>query len=229
MSQILVELQSFMGDDESIANAAWTSTYDKDRREEKYKDPVKVQNLVRRLANEDHGTPFESVVLRFWMRIPVFLDRQLMTHRIASHNGMSGRYRTMPSDVFTMPQDVYDICVNAGLYTHMSEYEAMTNAANYWYQRQTKALKAARDTDKITPEAYRRAREILRGVLPQANMTERTSIFNLRSFANFQKQRNTDKAQPEARTLAKLMLEEVKRINIAPTAIEALEQKGWNI
>ena len=80
---ILVELQEWMGSDESIANAAWTSTYDKDKREDKYDDKERVSALVRRLILDGHGTPVESVVLRFWIRMPIFVDRQHMTHRIA--------------------------------------------------------------------------------------------------------------------------------------------------
>ena len=42
MTQIKVELQETMGSDLSIANAAWTSTYDKDKREIKYSDKDKI-------------------------------------------------------------------------------------------------------------------------------------------------------------------------------------------
>jgi thymidylate synthase ThyX len=60
-------------------------------------------------------------------------------------------------------------------------------------------------------------------------MTERVTIFNLRSFANYQKLRNSPHAQPEIRQVAQLMLEAVKEANICPIAIEALERNGWNI
>ena len=105
-AKIEVELQEFMGSDESIANAAWTSTYDKKKREDRYDDPEKVAALVPRLIREGHSTPIESVILRFWIRHPIFNDRQHMTHRIASHNGLSARYRTMPGDWFSVPADV---------------------------------------------------------------------------------------------------------------------------
>src|SRR5271154_6353925 len=93
--KILVELQETMGSDASIANAAWTSTYNKDKREDKYDDPDKVSNIVKRCILDGHSVPLESVILRFWIRHPIFNDRQHMTHRIASHNGLSARYRTM--------------------------------------------------------------------------------------------------------------------------------------
>ena len=115
MTHIQVELQETMGSDISIANAAWSSTYDKDRREDKYDDLDKVSALVKRMAREGHSTPFESVVFRFWFRWPIFVDRQHMTHRIQSASGLSGRYRTMPSDFFPLPPDVLVILKKAGV------------------------------------------------------------------------------------------------------------------
>ena len=70
--QILVELQETMGSDLSIANAAWTSTYDKSKREEKYLDTDKIESLVKRLILDKHGTPVESVVFRFWIPEHIF-------------------------------------------------------------------------------------------------------------------------------------------------------------
>src|SRR5271166_2784608 len=108
-AKIEVQLQEIMGSDAAIANAAWTSTYDKAKREDKYDDPVKVKTLVTRLIKEGHSVPVESVIFRFWIRHPIFNDRQHMTHRIASHNGLSARYRSMPGDWFSMPEDVKEI------------------------------------------------------------------------------------------------------------------------
>jgi thymidylate synthase (FAD) len=230
MSQILVELQETMGSDLSIANAAWTSTYDKDRREDKYDDNSKVNNIVRRLILDGHGTPVESVILRFWIRMPIFTDRQHMTHRIASHNGLSGRYRTMPEDYYKLPQDVLDICQKADptssiIYDYDRVCEVVTNS----YKHSIETLKLAEKSGQITNVEFKRAREVIRGQLPTSGMVERTSIMNLRSFANYQKQRNSDHAQPEIKQVAQLMLKCVEDANIAPVAVATLKEKGWVI
>jgi thymidylate synthase ThyX len=60
-------------------------------------------------------------------------------------------------------------------------------------------------------------------------MTERVSIFNLRSFANYQKLRNSPHAQPEIRIVAELMLEELEEKNVCPVALQALKRNNWNI
>ena len=233
MSQILVELQEHMGSDLSIANAAWTSTYDKDRREDRYDDAAKVAQIVLRLIKDGHGTPIESVVLRFWIRMPIFTDRQHMTHRIASHNGLSGRYRTMPLDYFKLPEDVEEIFGLANS-EHLCIppdflYRQACDLAVHNYSLTIKCLKKAEQSGLITNTQLKRAREVARGQLPTAGMVERTTIMNLRSFANYQFQRNSSHAQPEIREVAKLMLEEVKKANVAPIAIKTLEEMGWKL
>jgi thymidylate synthase (FAD) len=237
--KILVELQEFMGSDESIANAAWTSTYDKDRRDEKYDDPKKVESVLRKLVFNDggtpldtpHGVPFESVILRFWIRMPLFTDRQHMTHRIASHNGLSGRYRTVPDDWFSLPTDVQTIfdCARGSGDQVKYQYDLLCESTNNWYRDRVEELKKAEKACLITNAEFKRARETIRGVLPTAGMVERTTIFNLRSFANYQKQRNSDHAQPEIRSIAQLMLEEVEKANVAPVTIAFLKELGWKL
>lgn len=230
--KILVELQEHMGSDESIANAAWTSTYDKQKREDRYDDPEKVKALVPRLIKEGHSTPIESVILRFWIRHPIFTDRQHMTHRIGSHNGLSGRYRTMPGDWYSVPVDCRDILskINYGLGGKVrEEFDLHCQQANDLYKTWLEELRKAERASVITNTEYKRVREILRGVLPTAGMVERVSILNLRSFANYMRLRNSDHAQFEIRSVAQMMLEEVEKANIAPIAIAALKECGWRI
>lgn len=228
LDQIQVELQETMGSDRAIANAAWTSSFDKVRRD--VKSDEQVGNLVKRLIIDGHGVPIESVIFKFWMRIPIFTDRQHMTHRLASHNGLSGRYRTMPEDWYKLPEDVQDIldtqCIgmnSAGI----QRYERVCQIANEHYRQYLSELKEAQDVGNLTNEQYKRCREVLRGMLPQAGMTERTTIMNLRSFANYQRQRNSSHAQPEIKRVAELMLEQVKAANVCPVAIATLEEREW--
>jgi thymidylate synthase (FAD) len=233
--KILVELQEYMGSDASIANAAWTSTYDKDKREDKYDDPEKVANIVPGLIKAGHGTPIESVILRFWIRLPIYTDRQHMTHRIASHNGLSGRYRTLPNDWFSLPKDVCDMYDRLNPNPHGATpmaklgYDSICQQAYSFYNEQLRELKLQEKWGKITNAEFKRAREVLRGVLPTAGMVERTTIMNLRSFANYQFQRNSDHAQPEIRQIAKLMLEEVEKANVCPVAVSTLKSIGWKL
>ena len=235
--QILVELQEHMGSDRSIAASACTSSMDLGKRS--VKTDAQVEDMVRRLAADGHSTPFESVVLRFWIRWPIFSDRQHMTHRIASHNGLSGRYRTMPLDYFELPDDVLDVlknvdgivanpCHNPDWNILDSYYESCETAVNN-YKLGIDQLKAAEKQGAITNDQFKRVREVLRGQLPTAGMVERITVMNLRSFANYQRLRNSSHAQPEIREAAQEMLRLVEESKVCPIAIEALKSVGWRI
>lgn len=234
MSQILVELQSSMGGDREIAEAAWTSSFNKEVRDQKTEEQI--ASLVPRLIKDGHGTPIESVILRFWIRMPIFTDRQHMTHRIASHNGLSGRYRTMPNDWYSVPDDVKvivekakTICDDPWNRSYDEFYEVQCERAYAAYDESINFLKKAEKQGAITNSEFKRAREVFRGQLPTAGMVERTTIMNLRSFANYQYQRNSSHAQPEIKLVAELMLAEVKKANVAPIAIATLEEMGWKL
>lgn len=228
MSKIQVELQDWMGSDERIAQSAWTSSTDKSKREHRSKQDV--ARVVNMLADLKHSVPFESVVFRFWIRMPIAVDRQFMTHRIASHSGMSGRYRTMPSDYYDIPQDVFDILVaSTNGSKRVEEYKSLCSAANMWYQEAVSKLKKDRDNGFITGAEFKRVREFFRGVLPQHNMTERVTIMNLRSWANLYKLRSKTDAQPEIQLVANLMREQIIASEACPIALEALERNNWII
>lgn len=228
MKQIKVELLEWMGDDKAICQSAWTSSSSYEDKKTRTKTDIK--RLVNFLADHKHGTPFEAVVMRFWIKLPIQTDRQHMTHRIASHNGMSGRYRTMPNEWMKLPDDVKAIVSKMPMAEDIEgEYEALCKRANDWYQEVLGVYKMARDIKHMSPEEFKRVREFFRGVLPQNNMTERVTIFNLRSFANYLKQRNSEHAQPEIREIAQLMLKEVKKKKVCPIALAALEKNKWEI
>ena len=224
LEQIEVELIDCMGSDRKIAEAAWTSSTTGKNKVKKTKEQA--LSLVTMLASEGHSVPFEHVAMTFWMRIPLHIDRQIVTHRIASHSGMSGRYRTLPSDFYELPQDVLDIYNKSGL-PLVERYTSTCKQAVETYHDTMAALKDMKDKGKITNDEYKRAREDARGVLPEALMLERVTTMNLHSFANFQRLRNSSHAQVEIQHVAKLMLDAVKQRDFVPHAIAQLEKNAW--
>lgn len=233
MSEIKVELQETLGSDRMIAEAAWTSSLTDEKKD--LKTEADVKRVVNMLADLKHSTPFESVVFRFWLRLPIAIDRQHMTHRIASHSGMSGRYRTMPDDWYGVPQDVKDILSKfqpkqiIPLESFEVQYNIYCKWANRLYNDSIKRLKYEEKNGVISNLEFKRVREFFRGVLPQHNMTERVTLMNLRSFSNYYKLRSKSDAQVEMQIISKSMLEEIKKKNICPIALEALERNNWSI
>jgi flavin-dependent thymidylate synthase len=236
MKQIEVELQEWLGSDRRIAEAAWTSSTTLQGKNKRTEEDVK--RVVNMLADSKHSVPFESIIFRFWLKLPIAIDRQFMAHRIQSASGLSARYRTMPSEWLDIPNDVRLIMVQlVGLdsqdpykgINHMIQYDELCKETNDKYNEIVNSLKKAEQMKLITNKELKRGREFFRGMLPQHNMTERVSIINLRSFSNFIKLRTKADAQPEIQYLANLMLNAVKKSNACPIALEALERNNWSI
>lgn len=225
--QIQVELQDVMGDDRRIAESAWTSSMRHDKKDLRTDEDV--ARVVRMLGGSKpaHGVPFESVVFYFWIGLPISSDRQYVTHRIQSMNGMSGRYRTMPEDWFHLPEDVKGVLSRIDNGSMENLYEVICEGAHAFYRNSVNLFRAELNNKTITLDEFKRLRETFRNVLPQGSMTERTATINLRSFANFQKQRNDGHAQPEIRHIAQLMLAEVEKCGKIPVALEVLKENGW--
>lgn len=226
--QILVELQDVFGDDRRIAESAWTSSFVHGKKE--LRSAADVERVVHLLGDSKpaHGVPFESVVFYFWIRMPIVSDRQYVTHRVQSANGMSGRYRTMPDDWFRVPDDVKRVVDRLKVdYQYEQQYDYFCEHSNKWYRETVAAMKRELAAGNITEAEFKRIRETTRNVLPQGNMTERTATINLRSFANLQKQRNDGHAAPEMQNIAQKMLAEVEACGKIPVALEVLKQNGW--
>lgn len=83
-----------LGSDEKIVQAARTSYngvskgYDADR------------SLLRYLLKNHHTSPFEMVSITYEIYMPIFVARQIMRHRTARVNELSGRYTKMPEDFY---------------------------------------------------------------------------------------------------------------------------------
>lgn len=92
-----VRLDGVFGDDDTIVRAARVSygKSTKTKRED--------EQLIDYLMRHRHTSPFEMVVFRFHLKLPIFVARQLIRHRTASLNEYSGRYSVMPNE-FYLPE-----------------------------------------------------------------------------------------------------------------------------
>ena len=87
-----VALREVMGSDETIVDSARIS-YDRRGKSED-------RALIRYLLRHRHTSPFEMGVLRFEVKMPIFVARQWIRHRTASLNEMSARYTELPDEMF---------------------------------------------------------------------------------------------------------------------------------
>ena len=94
----LVRLLDIMGSDDDVVDAARIS-YGKGT-----KKVSQTRNLIRDLMRHKHTSPFEMCEMKFYLKLPIFVMRQIVRHRTANLNEYSGRYSVM-SEEFYLPHD----------------------------------------------------------------------------------------------------------------------------
>ena len=152
-----------------------------------------------------HTSPFEMCEVKFHIKLPIFIMRQLVRHRTANLNEYSGRYSEM-SNEFYLPQGDYlakqSTTNNQGRGEVHPAKGALQFEFNRIYDNATIAYQTLLDHDH--------AREISRAVLPVANYTECIWKIDLHNFFHFVKLRSDSHAQREIRDFSDAMYELVK-------------------
>lgn len=189
-----VELIGTYGGDETHALSAWTST-SRDLTEEK---KGRIDKLLKTLASNFHGTPFEKSSLHFLVTCELSAHTHILKHRIASVNAESARYKELKDDKFYIPDD-WSKDEQALLINHCEE-----SLKKY---HECLARLVASGVSK------KRAKESARFYLPYANQITADVMFNFRSFMNFINLRFSDDAQKEIREIAQRMLVFVRETN----------------
>lgn len=208
-----VSLLGYYGSDNIIACSAWTST-SRDLTEEKKE---RIPNLINMLWENGHETPFEKATVHFLVDCDIASHIHLLKHRIASINAESARYKELKEDKYYLPEDWMGVKINSLPNTmeqadsRMDWYkllEIYTNLGNEYYHA------CIKDLEPIL--GRKRAKESARFFKTYNSQIQSDVMFNMRSFANFQKLRNSEHAQKEIRDIAQTMFDLVKNIEGSP-------------
>lgn len=198
-----VELLGFYGSDETVALSAWTST----SRELTDEKRARIPKLLDTLWMDRHETPFEKVTVHFLVDTEIASHIHALKHRISSLNGESARYKELKEDKYYLPED-WDIQIEEFVEPHSQirflegqtwkdVLEGQSKILNNLYHE---ALK------QLTPVLGRkRAKESARFFKMYNSQIQADVSFNMRSFANFIKLRNSEHAQLEIREVAQEM------------------------
>lgn len=176
-----------MGSDQRIVEAARIS----------YKSPSKGDDQDKKLINylwkNKHTSPFEMVKLTLNIKMPIFIMRQYVRHRMQNLNEVSARYTELPNE-FYIPKEwrQQDIKNKQG----SSKMEMLPE----YHENTTKIVKDfCQDSyqlyEKLLSEGI--AREMARMVLPVNIYTEIYACWDLKNLLHFITLRDDSHAQLE--------------------------------
>lgn len=227
MSRNSVELLGYYGSDEVIACSAWTST-SRDLTDEKIN---RIPQLIDMLWREGHGTVFEKGIVHFLVDSDIASHIHILKHRISSANAESARYKELKEDKSYIPEDWNGIsasfisdkfgttidCHGEDWTTVLEEY---TELGNELYH------KCLADLEPVL--GRKRAKESARFFKTYNSQIQCDVMFNMRSFANFIRLRDSEHAQKEIREIAHEMLTLVENIEGNPFqhTLQAWRNKG---
>jgi thymidylate synthase (FAD) len=210
-----VELLGYYGSDEVIACSAWTST----SRELTDDKKARIPALIDMLWSNGHETPFEKATVHFLVNCDIASHIHLLKHRMASINAESARYKELKEDKFYLPEDWKDIYLQKNMETNFGWYD---EGEMKWFDILNEYTKLSNQLyhqclEDLTPILGRkRAKESARFFKTYNSQIQADVMFNMRSFANFLKLRNSEHAQVEIREIAQQMLNLIQNIEGNP-------------
>lgn len=214
-----IELIGHYGSDEIIACSAWTST----SRELNDEKKSRIPKLIDMLWSNGHETPFEKGSVHFLVDTDIASHIHLLKHRIASINAESARYKELNEDKYYLPKDWKGIeCTQK--FGNFDDWDKVLE----WYTQLGNKLyhSALKDLEPVL--GRKRAKESARFFKTYNSQIQADVQFNMRSFANFLKLRNSEHAQVEIREIAAEMLRLVENIDGSPFKYTLQTWKNYN-
>lgn len=197
-----IRVIDYMGNDSSIVQAARVS-YGAGT-----KSVSTDKALINYLMRHEHMTPFEMCVIKFHIKLPIFVARQWQRHR-NSYNEISARYSEV-QDEFYIPQEE-DVKLQS-----KSNHQGRDEESQLPFEQVDKIRVDLKDTRNHCYRTYKElldkgvARELARTTLPVSQYTEFYWTLNLRSLFNFIRLRIDSHAQFEIRVYAQRLAEITK-------------------
>lgn len=190
-----VELLDVMGTDATVVNAARVSMGAYIPEDE----PLRIQDekLISYLARNNHITPFFHPIIRFRIKMPIFVAREWYRHTIGfARNEISRRYVTRPVECL-IPLTIREKHPNKKQGSKNTEVENRNECIDLMRKSMEESMKIYRKLLKndVAPE-------IARCVLPQSMMTEFIETGSLSAYARLYHLRYDDNAQDEIKAYA---------------------------
>jgi len=191
-----VKLLDIMGSDEEVEDAARISYGEGTRK------VSQTRNLIRYLMRHKHTSPFEMCEVKFHIKLPIFVMRQLVRHRTANLNEYSGRYSVM-SDDFYFPKGDSLKPQSTTNKQGREEGELGVNTGEVEFEM-FRIFDGATNSYKNLLD-WNLSRELARIVLPVSNYTEVIWKIDLHNFFHVINLRAEKHAQQEIQDYANAM------------------------
>lgn len=209
-----IRVIDYMGDDTAIVQAARVSygAGTKKVRED--------AGLINYLMRHRHTSPFEMCEIKLHVKLPIFVARQWVRHRVANLNEVSGRYSILDRE-FYVPDpanlaaqsssnrqgrgDVLPPAESARVLALLRDDAARA------YEHYEEMLNEDATGKPVDPERSGLARELARMNLPVSLYTQWYWKIDLHNFLHFLALRGDAHAQYEIRVYAEALLEVVKQ------------------
>ena len=224
-----VELVKHNVSDGDAIWAARVSTAGERSLDARDEDPAASRGLLRFLLRERHGSPFEHGSMTFRVTMPRFVGREQLRHRAGfSYNEESGRYRKYQPHFYVPGPDRPSVQVGKpGAYT----FELGTE------KQYDLVVDAYITSISVAWQQYNRmldggiAREMARGVLPEAILSTMYITCNARSLMHYLSLRTKDE-RAEKQSYPQWEIEQVARkmeahfAELMPITYEAFNDYG---
>lgn len=191
----------YMGDDGSVVQAARVS-YGRGT-----KKVTEDTGLIRYLMRHRHSTPFEMCEIKFHVKLPVFVARQWIRHRMANVNEYSARYSILDREFYLPSPEqlaVQSVTNRQGRGDALSEEKA---TAVLTLLREDAARCFDHYETLLDSEKFGLARELARMNLTLNTYTQWYWKIDLHNLLHFLSLRVDPHAQYEIRVYAEKMLD----------------------
>lgn len=216
-----------MGSDERVVESARVS----------YKSPSKGpeddQRLINYLWRNRHTSPFEMVKVTFNIKLPIFVMRQFVRHRMQNLNEVSARYTQLPSEFYIPVGWRRQDTKNKQSSTDEGDWNPVVPG---YFMAQPHTNTASQELVHHCIKSYKLyermleqgiAREMARMVLPINIYTEIYTCWDLRNLMHFFTLRDDGHAQFEIQEYARAM-KRIARV-LFPKVMMAYDKYKWNV
>ena len=208
-----VRVIDYMGDDGAVVQAARVSYGRGTRR------VSEDAGLIRYLMRHRHSTPFEMCEIKFHVKLPIFVARQWIRHRMANVNEYSARYSILDRE-FYIPAPEHLAAQSStnrqGRGDVLQGQEAaavldmLRGDASLTYDHYAHMLNEGVDGAPADPDRQGLARELARMNLTLNTYTQWYWKADLHNLLGFLSLRADSHAQYEIRAYADVMLDAVR-------------------